>query len=652
MILLIVLATLKYSSQVMSPLNKFFSVFKYEYINTSETVRTNELEAIYSCTSIETHDKESSSLFGEAGELSTATKLYYLGFDVNGHFISDVTNLLNTVRYDVQANTQWIAWERHNRSLSRTPRTSTTAQLKTITMATPPTPVAAPPPPQPVFAAPPPPVQPVPAAGQQPGAGGPQQAGNAAAPHGMFLPPNQPRPQADFTPGLRTTRATRLALQGRELDKLRSSVVEALPASFKHTIPTKGFQALEDCYTLSTRINMLKSRLNSFQMTPVFMIYRDIYPMSHPDPNVRGYIIGNGNPINVLASPSEVTVNQVCASNQFWRRFGSDQTYLQDLDWSDALLENSCEDSLRDQVHERTNGIDPDNQGGPLFYKVMMDIVTNVAPETIETLVQSLRALDLRHESFPGEDVEYANKLIRGVLGRLSDVNAVPGDIMRVLCNIYQTSSTDEYNAMFQNYLNMKLLGVPNLQIVNYHDLISFAEDHYLEYNARGTWCGASKRKNPKGSAFMAGDNKAPPEIQCHNCKGNHYARDCPNRPDDKPKNPFRTPPGPNEPKKKTFKNSDGTSNERKWCQKCNLWTKGPNAHFTEGHKTKAEIAAERAAAAATTEAGSTDQAPAVAPPVTAAPAITAGGYQAAAQNAVNIADGLLQPSSGSPADV
>jgi hypothetical protein len=80
--------------------------------------------------------------------------------------------------------------------------------------------------------------------------------------------------------------------------------------------------------------------------------------------------------------------------------------------------------------------------------------------------------------------------------------------------------------------------------------------------------------------------------IKCHLCNQlGHYARDCTAT----PINQFRVPQKKGEPNTKAFKMADGTMSDRHWCARCQVWN---TTHQTSAHRSRAEMAAEKAAEA------------------------------------------------------
>jgi hypothetical protein len=64
-------------------------------------------------------------------------------------------------------------------------------------------------------------------------------------------------------------------------------------------------------------------------------------------------------------------------------------------------------------------------------------------------MLEDLHLKNLSISDIPGENVEKAVSQIRGAIGRLTQINKVPDDLMRKLLRIFQATSVDDFNASF-----------------------------------------------------------------------------------------------------------------------------------------------------------------------------------------------------------
>jgi hypothetical protein len=217
------------------------------------------------------------------------------------------------------------------------------------------------------------------------------------------------------------------------------------------------------------------------------------------------------------------------ASNRFYRRFCCDHTWSEDLDWSGTLIFNSSETSLRYQVTERLTTLPADKKGGPLFFKLMMGIVTSTLSEAIETLVDNLRKLTLKADAFLGKDIDGLNKMIRGGHSRLLSCNSVLKDMYELICRAYQTSSVPEFNNMFELYLNLHKRPVEPGESARVGDitaLLQSGETEYRSLHGRGVWTVLLKScKLKQAGGFYGGNDEI---VVCYRCrKEGLTSRDC-----------------------------------------------------------------------------------------------------------------------------
>jgi hypothetical protein len=225
-----------------------------------------------------------------------------------------------------------------------------------------------------------------------------------------------------------------LDVRGRE--KLHTLAITSLPTKFNLlTITDNDEQQLDSTYNLMMRNNEFFTKLEKYNMAEPF------YRVIQEDENNPGTILPNV--INLRENVSRVTEDQVRESNRFYSQYG--QTYdVQNLMWSQELLENSSEDELRDRVMESLTQIPQAEQGGPLYYFIMINLISSSTAEAIRTLINRITTLKIR--DIQGEDVSKAISRIRGALRLLTNVNAVPPDIQFILIDIFSKTSNLTFN--------------------------------------------------------------------------------------------------------------------------------------------------------------------------------------------------------------
>eukprot|EP00978_Attheya_sp_CCMP212_P000700 scaffold1406_cov35-Attheya_sp.AAC.1 len=79
----------------------------------------------------------------------------------------------------------------------------------------------------------------------------------------------------------------------------------------------------------------------------------------------------------------------------------------------------------------------------------MMKLVTTTTDNVIRALPKRVLNLDLK--MIAGENVTKATSLIRATLQRLKTVGKTPPDMVFKLIEIFQSSSVDKFNKVFEN---------------------------------------------------------------------------------------------------------------------------------------------------------------------------------------------------------
>jgi hypothetical protein len=125
-------------------------------------------------------------------------------------------------------------------------------------------------------------------------------------------------------------------------------------------------------------------------------------------------------------------------------------------------------------------------QGGPVFFWVMMSIIQSSTEDAIRGLEAKIQLLKIRDT--PGENVGTAIGKLRLNIKRLADVNRLPIDILIWLKNIFQTTSVPEFNKVFEAIGTNRHLGIVGPQPTTVHSLLTLAETTFNEFFSLGKW--------------------------------------------------------------------------------------------------------------------------------------------------------------------
>jgi hypothetical protein len=85
---------------------------------------------------------------------------------------------------------------------------------------------------------------------------------------------------------------------------------------------------------------------------------------------------------SLIANYSTMMVNERRASVEHYRLYGQGY-HLQNLDWSQEMLERSCEDDLRNKILEKSMDIPAIQMDGPTFFTLIMHEVTSTTEDSI-----------------------------------------------------------------------------------------------------------------------------------------------------------------------------------------------------------------------------------------------------------------------------
>jgi hypothetical protein len=291
-----------------------------------------------------------------------------------------------------------------------------------------------------------------------------------------------------------------------DLVKFTSRATEGLKTKFRiMSLSWKDRDQLDTVYSIGLLIIELTKHLTHFDMVDGFE--QVLLPTSANDKRV---VLMR----SLLANYSTMTVNECRTSVEHYRLYGQGY-HLHNLDWSQEMLERSCEDDLRNKILEKSMDIPAIQMGGHTFLTLIMHEVTSTTEDSIRALTS--RITNMKLTNFKGEDVTKAASQLRGAIAALEIVNQVPHDIVERLLDIFQSTSVVEFNATFRVMcIQQRTLGMNFVRA----EIMNLAESLYSDLSSKGEWNGVA---NPGDDSVFLGRR----ETVCWDCgETGHHAGD------------------------------------------------------------------------------------------------------------------------------
>ena len=290
---------------------------------------------------------------------------------------------------------------------------------------------------------------------------------------------------------------------------------------------------LDDTYNLDMLVRRTKNAHVNYDMHNVFKIL--LLDPSDPDEKT---IIGTK---DLYTEFSEISVEEVAASNRFYNQWAAEDHFSQNLRLTYAYFQSNVSEELYEKAFETYDEFSSVEKGGPLFFIIMMNLLLSNTEEAAATLQERVKSFKLTN--LPGEDISRAVSLLKGAIRRLIHVKRKKSgkddewftEITRQVIKIMQTSSVDEFNNLFAQLEQQRLITQvlhktgTTKPIVTYDQVFQLAEQKYLTMSELSAWTGVSTRGSE--SVFniksrVTGDNNK--KFECFNCGGNHSLQECP----------------------------------------------------------------------------------------------------------------------------
>ena len=326
------------------------------------------------------------------------------------------------------------------------------------------------------------------------------------------------------------------------------------------TVSVNDPQKMTNTRSLAELLVENKRNLNKYDLLDVYNIVSPL-PKSFDETNANygQLLISNGKPVqqDLFTNYLKLTTNEVADSCRWYSSFVDDKHIEEDLNWSLAYYEKNVESDLYSKVHAKMGLFPIDSQGGPLFLKILLDLVTTSSEGNLKALELILSNYQIKTSS-AGEDIELVVGLFTSIIETIIALRNgdLPADAVRKLLKLFQTTSVDDFNNQFDEMerayvrtsiraqlteFNIQTSGdkglTNNKESAKY--VLAYAEKAYRDLLQSGEW-DKCLQKTPGKSAFIGNSNGDPgldfnkgedkfDSDGCFNCGSKeHRLADCP----------------------------------------------------------------------------------------------------------------------------
>lgn len=346
-------------------------------------------------------------------------------------------------------------------------------------------------------------------------------------------------------------------------------------------------EQFENNVEVETFISKMKTHLLRYDMKKIFEKFPVLEPKTTPQEEPDRFKnkvtidllkswdqVGEGKPIRLSVIGETISWMKAYAS-------ASSVSFLEDMEWSHMFLMNSMDDNLQESVHTTLENDYPSSEhGGPLTFAIMIDKVINLSEAAIEGMTKHLK--EYKINKMPGEDIEKICRRFLFALRRLENNGSLTKDVVASLFKVFQTTSVNEFNAMFA--LWKRTIDLEGTKHLDYQTILNKAIVWYKNLKIAGEWTTFDVLKD--GSAFKLAEGN---DIVCHHCneKG-HKKPSCPLLANERKS--LTTGPGRNDRPLSTnplrFEKRFGEKT-MKWCEHCGgrrRTGKWNQTHFSDEH--------------------------------------------------------------------
>ena len=148
---------------------------------------------------------------------------------------------------------------------------------------------------------------------------------------------------------------------------------------------------LRSLYSVTMKIEEFQSALMTTDMHGVFMIPSEMAD----DPTFERVPAQGASTIDLFYSHGEVSLEQVRQFSAYLMMAGQDY-HVQNLIWSGTKLLDSCSETLRSKIIEKSLGDTVEYKSGIVYFKIMMMLIAASSPKSMRLLLNRLQTMGLK----------------------------------------------------------------------------------------------------------------------------------------------------------------------------------------------------------------------------------------------------------------
>ena len=309
---------------------------------------------------------------------------------------------------------------------------------------------------------------------------------------------------------------------------------------------------LKTIYSLSKLITNTKNHFIKFDLADPFLL---VHPMAGPNGHVlKLKSASDPTPIttNLWTQYHSISPKVVAASCTYYHLYSDTKTNVDTtLRWSYRYFEKNVETNLFNRINNSFLDYPPTAQGGPLFFKLLVDALSVSNDAQLLALQAVVYKYNIKDDC-EAEDINDAVAMLKGITESIYSTkeNVLPEQYVRKLLLVFQTTSVPPFNDEFKRLeqdldrietireadpnrlLAMQALGgtimTNDLETAQY--IFHYAIITHRKLQASGVW-DEHVRKPPGTSSFIAASSKGGVSFKqsCFNCgKPGHRISDCP----------------------------------------------------------------------------------------------------------------------------